>query len=393
MSWYRWQGLHAEQGAQRGLVQAASRPQAITQLRRNRVLAKSLQPLAKRQRSSSSYLINFLHQWHSLLGAGFDQRHTWQHLHQQSNSWLQADASAGVIRSLNEGRSIAQSMAMYPRLFPTTLTAWIEIGENTGRLPDVLQGLVNNLQAAQLRSEQMRSALRYPLIVLAVAALTLVLMVLFLLPRFANVYAQLEVQLPVLTEQVLRLHHPALQQQLLLSAAALGGLGLLLRQQLQQRLQQANGARRLYQLPLIGGWWCTQHLLHDLEMLRLTIESAIPLQQACELVAQHSASGYWRACWRHTARALGQGSGFAQSLSGSLIPNLILEAVATGEQSGRLSQQLTFAMAQLTKQMEKQQQQVSQILPALVLIAVSIIVLLLLLALYLPLFQLGQTVR
>lgn len=395
MIWFKWQGLHAETGLQRGLLKSRSRQSAAILLGKRKIRVTQLKPMRYRYRQPNhlQFLSKFLYQWHSLLSAGFDHRQAWVHLHQQSKTQLQANASAGVIRALNEGLSIAQAMGQYPQLFPDSICAWIKIGEETGRLGDVLTRLVSNLTAEQTRRQQMRAALRYPLIVLAVAGLTVLLMVFFLLPKFAAIYTQLNVPLPPLTALLLQLNSPALQQQLVLVFIAAVLVLLCIRVQARKAMLQYRGASRMYAIPLLGRWWCNQHLLHDLEMLVLALASGIPLQQGCTLIAQFAASGYWQQHWRMASKHLSQGITLAQTLSRTMLPTLLLEAIATGEQSGQLVQQLQFAMRQLTEQLTEQQQRISQLLPTLVLIAVSIIVLLLLLALYLPLFQLGQTVR
>ena len=395
MAWFKWQGLDAETGPQHGLLKARSQHAAALALSEQKIRVTVLKPMGTqyRQPNNSQFLCKFLYQWHSLLSAGFDHRQAWMHLHQQSKTQVQADASAGVVRALNEGLSIAKAMGQYPQLFPDSICAWVKIGEETGRLGDVLTRLVNNLTAEQSRRQQMRAALRYPLIVLAVAGLTVLLMVFFLLPKFAAIYAQLEVPLPPLTALLLQLNSSALQQQLVLGFVAAALLLLFIRHQASKAMLRYRGASRIYAMPLLGQWWSNQHVLHDLDMLVLTLASGIPLQQGCALIARFSASGYWQHHWRMASKHLSQGITLAQTLSRTMLPTVLLEAIATGEHSGQLVQQLQFAMRQLTEQLNEQQQGISQLLPTLVLIAVSIIVLLLLLALYLPLFQLGQTVR
>lgn len=395
MAWFQWQGLHSELGPQKGVIEAKSGTRAKHQLLLQQIYVRSLSklPNKKGNRHSQQFLPGFLFQWQSLLEAGFDQQIAWQHLHRNSQTGTQAKACLGVLQALTQGSSIASAMKPFPQLFSTEICAWIEVGETTGRLPEVLQGLVNTMEEKRARQKQMRDALRYPLIVLGVAAITLLLMVFFLLPRFAAIYAQLDVSLPAITLALMQLETSAAQQKLLVAVGLCASALVYSRMRIPQWLRQQKHCRTIYRIPLIGDWLCQQHLLHDLDMLLLAIESSIPLQQSCQLVSAHSASGYWRQQWRSASAGLSQGLTFSQTLSASKLPDLLLEAIAAGEQSGQLTRQLQFAMKQVTLRLDNQQQHVTQIVPTLVLIFVSLIVLVLLLALYLPLFQLGQTVR
>ncbi|RUO37530.1 hypothetical protein CWE13_06120 [Aliidiomarina shirensis] len=395
MAWFHWQGLHAEQGPQKGIIEAKTEAVAKQQLYLQQIYVRSLSKLPKKIgfRHSRQFLPGFLFQWQSLLEAGFDQQLAWQHLQRNSQTEAQAEACVGVMQALAQGSGIADAMARYPHLFSAEVCAWIEVGETTGRLPDVLQGLISTMEAEKARNKQMRDALRYPLIVLGVAAITLLSMVFFLLPRFAAIYTQLDVTLPAITQTLMQLETRETQQRLLAGLAVFGTLFVFIRYRFQHWVGNPRHCLNIYQLPIVGNWLCQQHLLHDFDMLILATESAIPLQQSCELVAEHSASGYWRQQWQHASTGLSQGLTFSQTLAVSNLPDLLLQAIAAGEQSGQLTRQLQFAMKQVTLTLDNQQQRVTQILPTVVLILVSVVVLVLLLALYLPLFQLGQTVR
>ncbi|EGN74825.1 type II secretory pathway, component PulF [Idiomarina sp. A28L] len=395
MAWFQWQGLHAELGPQKGIIQASTANLAKRQLYLQQIYVRSLSKLPSKigVRHSRLFLPGFLFQWQSLLEAGFDQQLAWQHLHRNSQTEAQAEACVGVINALAQGSGIASAMARYPRLFSSEVCAWVEVGETTGRLPDVLQGMVATMEAERARQKQMRDALRYPLIVLSVAAITLLLMVFFLLPRFAAIYSQLDVTLPAVTQTLMQLETRAAQQKLLLVLGAIAGVVSFIQYRFKVWVRHPQHCRAIYRLPLVGQWLCQQHLLHDLDMLVLATESAIPLQQSCQLVSEHSASGYWQQQWQSASAGLSQGLTFSQTLAASNLPDLLLQAIAAGEQSGQLTRQLQFAMKQVTLTLDNQQQQVTQIVPTIVLILVSVVVLILLLALYLPLFQLGQTVR
>ncbi|WP_194756288.1 type II secretion system F family protein [Aliidiomarina indica] len=393
MHWFRWHGVHGSEGIQSGLVQASNLTEVRRQLAQQRIQARlvSRLPALGRGRRYAQWQLKFLYQWHELLESGFDQQSAWQYLHRISNSRESAQATFSVIRQMQQGDSLAHALQQYA-VFPTHLGIWVGVGEHTGRLPKVLEQLHLTLKQRMADAQALRSALRYPFIVLAIAFLMLIAMVAFLLPRFADIYAQLDVVLPALTQSLMGLHDKHVLMQFGLALAAIFASAALLRWRWPNWLRQPHGCARIYRIPYIGDYLRTYHLLQDINMLTLALDSHIPLHDSMAYVARFSESGYWRHRWQRCGKMLESGLAFYLCCRHIEVPEHLCQAIHIGEVSGRLGTQLRFASAQLQHQQHAQQEGFLGLLPTLVLIVVSIITLLLLLALYLPLFQLGQIV-
>ncbi|TRW50395.1 hypothetical protein FM042_06085 [Aliidiomarina halalkaliphila] len=374
-------------------MQASNRTQVRTRLAQQQIHPQRVTPLGRLPSGHAhrQWQLQFLYQWYELLTSGFDQQSAWQYLHRNSAHRESAAATHSILRQLQHGESLASALAQHP-IFPPHLGMWVGVGEHTGRLPQVLYTLHHTLQSQLVRSQRLRAALRYPLLVLAVAVLMIITMVAFLLPRFAEIYTQLNVTLPQLTHALLQLNNPSLLIIIAVVLMVLFGFTLVLGRRWHGWLYQARSCTRIYRLPLLGSYLRRFQLLQDLRMLTLALDSHIPLHESMQYMARFSDSGYWRERWQRCGKMLETGVSFLICSSRIGIPNPLCQAIAIGEASGRLTTQLGFAITQLERQQDEQQQRFLGLLPTLVLIVVSIITLLLLLALYLPLFQLGQIV-
>lgn len=392
-SWYHWEALSLDHGVQYGLCKAQSLSNARHKLLRERLIVRKLTKLPQAHKSGrrkSQRILTFLKHWQELLEAGIDQHAAWGYLHQASADQTMAETTAHIQQQLAQGDTL--QVALHNKAaFPSTLSLWVGIGEQTGRLPEVLSHLYSTLSKQFEEAEATRIALRYPLTVFVLAVFMLIGMVTFLLPRFADVFAQLNTPLPALTQSVMKLNDQRVLQGLLGSLLVFFALFFWIQSHWNHWLQQPAMAERLYRLPWLGIYWRSTHLVRDLHMLILALNSHVPLQQACLYTAKFSASAVWRRHWTQTAEQLNQGHTLTRTQRQSNLPSELIQAIQIGEQSGRLANQLVYATQQLQRALANAREQRLSLLPTGVLIGVSAITLVVLLSLYLPLFQLGQT--
>lgn len=390
--WFQWEAICPRDGPTNGLCKAPSLHRAKQHLIRHQLIVRRLTRLPNESRSKRHRMrriLTFLHRWKELLEAGIDQHGAWGYLHQSSTDQAMANATSHIQKQLAQGDTLEHALR-HQSTFPPTLSVWVGIGEQTGRLPEVLTHVYTTMTHQYEEREAVQAALRYPITVFSMAVLMLVGMIAFLLPRFADVFSQLNTPLPALTLWVMALNDIRVLQGILISA----GLSLLtlfwIRGHWDHWLQQRRINQRLYRIPWVGPNWRTTHLLRDLQMLLLALKSHVPLQQACTYTATFSASAVWRTHWSRTADQLKQGQTFTLTQRHQALPPELIQAIRIGEESGRLPNQLAFVTQQLHQSLHAKRQQRLSFLPTGVLIGVSAITLVVLLSLYLPLFQLGQ---
>ncbi|MCH8501300.1 MAG: type II secretion system F family protein [Aliidiomarina sp.] len=383
--WYHWSGLHPEQHFLQGVSHATSVQHLRQTLHQQNILLQAQRPLPSLRRPAIAVWLHLLQQWLSLTKSGFDQLRCWQHLRDKSRSQQLASACQQVCLGIQQGQSLHESMAQCSDVFPSWLLPWIKNAEASGQLALTLEHLIQSLQSKNERVRQRQQALRYPLTVLVVAALLMVFMLKFLVPKFANVYQGMDAQVPALTENLIRM-----SQVSWLIFGLVAGCGIVvgyLVTMLVRRLHHTT-----YQLPWLGKWLNQQVLYDDLVMIQFGMQSQIPLLTLCQQQAEQSTSPYWRSQWQRAFQQMQQGRSWHSCWQSTLAPDRVLIAIDIGEQSGQLCEQISIALADLKNDLMAFETQLSATVPALLLTVVSLLTLVILLAIYLPLFQLAGAI-
>ncbi len=114
---------------------------------------------------------------------------------------------ATMIHEVNGGLSLAESMSLFPHIFPQMQTALIEAAEASGNLKEVLSELVEEMETDQDFLKKVTGAMVYPIILLCLAVILVTGMMVFVIPKIAKMYEQSNVELPKLTQIVINISY------------------------------------------------------------------------------------------------------------------------------------------------------------------------------------------
>lgn len=346
-----------------------------------------------RGKSLQQWQLEFSQAWSSLLQAGIPQLDALKLMQQQAQHRQVAGWLEQIQQSLHAGAPLHQSLAQCDAGFSRQYCRLIEVGENSGQLHSVLQRLIVQREQQLAQRQAMRKAITYPIAVLVVALMVVVAMLLFVVPQFVSMYAQMGAAVPASTTFLIQvadaLRSPLSGLLLIPLLLILGMAPLALRYALANRAFTP----LVYRLPLVGRTLAAQHLLHDLATLHLAYASAMPLTLACELTARSSPSALFRHHWQTCARLLASGATLHELLQQNpYISRAAIQRVRLGEESGRLAEQLEQLIQHWQARLNNAQQRLLKMLEPMFLVITGGITAGILLALYIPLFQLGQLV-
>ena len=112
----------------------------------------------------------------------------------------------GLIQSIRGGASISDSFQRYPKIFNELYVNMIRAGEVSGRLEQILERLIFIGEAEEKLQLRVKSALRYPTLVLSALVIAFLVITNFIIPRFAALFAKSGVELPLPTRILLGIH-------------------------------------------------------------------------------------------------------------------------------------------------------------------------------------------
>ena len=189
-----------------GTLQAPSRRKVLEDLSRRQLYPVAVDEIAAgtarrvgRRLGRRAALALWTRSAATLLSAGVPLDRALQFTIQHAGHDGLADVLRDVRREVQGGVSLADALERHPRYFPPVFVAMVAAGESSGALDVVLERLSQHLEeVAELRS-QIRSALLYPALMAAVASIGVTVLLLFVIPRFATILADVGSTLPLST--------------------------------------------------------------------------------------------------------------------------------------------------------------------------------------------------
>ena len=326
-----------------GVLHAPSRQTALEELRRQRLYPVTVDETAAAGASTRVTRVSrraavalWTRSAATLLAAGVPLDRALGFTAGQAGHQGLAAAVRDVRRAVQGGASLADALAHHPRYFDALFVAMVSAGEASGALEVVFERLADHLdETAELRS-QVRSALLYPALMAVVACVGALVLLGFVVPRFATILTDIGGTLPTSTRLLLaasRLVTAGWWVWLIAGGAAVYAL--------RRAVGKPETRRRMHGARL--GWpW-----VGDLERkyaaagvtrtMGLLLKSGVPALPALKIARNATANLALQEGVDRATAALTEGGALAAALAGTL-PPLALQLIAVGEESGRLEE-------------------------------------------------------
>lgn len=288
--------------------------------------------------------------------------------------------------SLSEG---FRAQGLFPEVYISSLLA----GERSGNLAGVLEQYIAYQRVTGTVRRRLLTALVYPALLVVVATGVLSYVTLFVIPRFAELYSEMNVALPALTVAVVTvaLNLRASLLVLLLVAAAVGVVLLLVG-------RTEGGAQSLdrawMKIPLVGDIILKFRLAQFTRTLSTLLAGGIPLVPSLEVAAGAMGSPVLRHSITAASVRVSEGQSLHAALARTgIVPGLVTEMIEVGESTGALPQMLDSVAEFYEEDLNTRLTTVLALVEPLLLVVMGGIILVILVALYLPIFSIGSVVR
>ena len=272
------------------------------------------------------------------------------------------------------GQGLAQALKMADNMFPEIIVDMIRVAEAGGRLDQALGNGATYLErAAELRKKIM-AAMMYPMVMLFVSIFTIGILVIFVMPKFAQTFSQMKAQLPITTKLMLDAGGFVRSSPILSAAIFLGvifGSITLFKIPLVQALVQALATR----LPILGDLIKRLAVTRALQSIATLSSSNVPLLLAIETGAK-VAGHYQVSTALMTARnEIERGKSMSEAMDETKVfPKQITQMIAVGERTGRLPQLLNSVCASMEIEVDGKLKALVSIIEPLMIVTMGVIV-------------------
>jgi len=365
-----------------GVLLAASRDAALRELRRRQLWPVSVAAVGSPSRPvvrstfGGASRRRAVAQWTRTLATLVDAGATLDRalaVAQQQCLDAEVRVAAQAVRvAVQGGASLAESMRLQPAHFGALHVGVVRSGEASGSLPTALETLAGYMEDDAALRAQIAAALLYPALMATVASLGILVLLLFVVPRFSTLLSDLGGTLPASTRALViagELVTRGWWVMALLAGAAVVGTRALLAS---PASRQAWHARRL-RLPLTGAIERTLATARFTRALGLMLQGGLPLLPALRLARSGVSNMALSSELERATTDVARGKGLAASLPGVLTP-LAVQLIAVGEESGRLDRLCLKAATQHDDEVRRTLRTLAALLePALILMFGAIV--------------------
>ncbi len=290
-----------------------------------------------------------------------------------------------IAQMVERGNSLGKALANFPWYFPPMTVSMIEAGESSGRLADSLSSIADDFDLDEELSDKIAQAMSYPVLTAIFACLAALVILLFVVPTFADVYEKNNMPLPPLT-QLLVWASSTLTDfwWLWLPAIAVGIWAV--RKRVLQSIDYFDGV--FLKIPLVRDIIILGAMARFTASLNILVSNGVSILQSIELATGVVNNSAIRKVLMRTRDSVERGKSLAEPLAkAGFFPPIMVDMMMVGEESGTLP----FVLGQTTKAMRASLEQMigrfSVILGPILTLVVGVLVLFVTLSLFIPYFD------
>lgn len=338
-------------------------------------------------------VINFTRQLQALLSSGIPLYKSLHIIKSQTSNFKCKKVLKNILADLAEGEALSDSLAKFPESFSPFYLNMISIGENNGELDVALGRVKQYLDILRENKQKISNALTYPSILFASSLIVVLLLMLFVLPRFIDIFTNAEIQLPLPTKIIFNIHifFKSYSWHLLIVMLLLVGFYLFARKK--QWFIETSDRLRL-NLPIAGEISKNIYIARFCRSFGTLHSSGVTLLNSLELSMPALHNYLLLNDLQTVLKSLRRGEGLAEPFTKAKnFPPLMAQMIAVGEESGELDKLLLDIAVYYEQEADTQIKKYLSLIEPFSLMIISGMVAFIAAAIMLPLFKMATALR
>lgn len=314
-------------------------------------------------------------------------------LAEQTESKPLAKIVAQVRNDVETGQSFSSSLGKHPLVFPPLMVNMVKAGEVGGFLDEVLVSVANNFESEVRLRGKIKSAMTYPVIIFIFAVLAMIGMLLFIVPIFSKMFADLGGELPPLTQFLVILSN-ALKWGIGPVVVAVVGLAVWWGRHKHDLAVRERVDPVKLRMPVFGP------LTKKIAISRFTrnfgtmIRSGVPILQALDIVGETSGNLVIERAARAVQESVRRGESLAGPLSQHpVFPPMVVQMMAVGEDTGALDTMLGKVADFYDAEVEATTEQLTSLIEPIMIVVIGGIIGFIVVGLYMPIFSIFDVIQ
>lgn len=331
----------------------------------------------------------FTRQLSTLINAGIPVVDALKLLSEGLRPGLLKEASSRVRSQIENGKRLADSMAQSPNVFDKLYVNMVKAGEEAGILDGILSRLAQYMEKSEKIKGQIKGAMVYPAAIIFVSIVVITGILVFIIPKFTELYSSAGVAPPALTMMVVSLSNVIIKNWPLVIAAFVGTpFGLI-------RYYNTDSGKEVFdrifiQAPVVGDLTRKSAVARFSRTLSTLLSSGVGVIEALDIAAKTSGNKVIEEALLRSKESVMVGKPLANPLfKEKNIPDMVVQMISIGEQSGALDTMLSKIADFYEDEVETAVKAMTSLIEPILMVVLGGIIAVLVIAMYLPIFDMA----
>ena len=394
MPYYNWKGIGSGGKRRKGKVEAADEKQVENYLKRLRISDYSFKEAPKdlqlmKPGITPKDVMIFTRQFSTMIDAGLPLVQSLKVLGDQIENPTFKTAVRDINNSVQSGSTLSDSMRKFPKAFDDLYCNLVAAGEAAGILDSILKRLAEYIEKAERLKRKVKSAMTYPAAIMFVAISVIIVLLVFVIPVFEEVFQGMGSALPTLTQYVVD------ASKLLVENAVAFIIGFIIFCILMYKFLKTNVGKQLFdkallKTPVLGDLTRKSAVSKFTRTLATMLQAGVPIMTSLDIVASTAGNTVVEAAIQESRHAISEGRSLSDPLLESgVFPGMVTQMIAVGEEAGALDAMLLKIADFYDEEVDAAVDAVTALIEPMLIVFLGSTVGLVVIAMYLPIFSMG----
>ncbi|AJQ94443.1 type II secretion system F family protein [Gynuella sunshinyii] len=398
---YKYEGISRSGRSVKGELSAVNPAIAKAQLRKQGINVKkmvkksqSLSFLGSGKKSiKSEDIAVFTRQMATMMKAGVPLVQAFDIVAEGLSNKSMAELVTAMKADVSAGGTFGSALRKHPKYFDDLFCSLVESGEQAGALETMLDRVAIYKEKSESIKRKVKSALKYPITVIVVAMIVTAVLLLKVVPVFAEMFNSFGAELPLPTQVVVSMSE-WMQRNWYIGLGVIIVSTFLFSTAMKRSIKFRHGVQRfLLRLPVFGPIFKQSAYARYARTLSTTFAAGVPLVDALDSAAGASGNIVYETAIQNVKHEVSSGGELAGSMRAeNVFPPMLVQMVSIGEQSGALDDMLAKAAAIYEEEVDTMVDGLTSMMEPMIMAFLGVVVGGLVVSMYLPIFQIGNVV-
>ncbi len=377
-------------------IEAKSREEVVAQLRKQKLTVVKVDEQTKKKATGGIKMrdvVIFTRQFATMINAGLPLVQALDILAKQSENPALKEVTRQVVFDVESGHTVADAFRKHPKAFTDLYTNMVAAGEAGGILDTILMRLAVFMEKNDALVRKVKGAMIYPGVIMTVAGGAIIVLLLFVIPTFEQMFASVNLTLPLPTRVVIGMSRFLTGYWWAVLATILGGVFMLKRYYATSSGKLAID-RLMLKLPVLGDVLRKSSVSRFTRTLGTLISSGVSILDGLEITAKTAGNRVIQDAIMASRASIAGGDTISAPLQKSaVIPPMVISMIAVGEQTGGLDEMLSKIADFYDEEVDAAVSNLLSMLEPLMIVFLGVVVGGMVVAMYLPIFDMINAVQ